>query len=158
MQTGSAQRVLTVHNVPQRIVVLTAVASSIGLLSAVMQAWPLWAMAVAALLPWLPFFVLETAWTYRHYAWLALFYVLVVTQGGHVVEHIAQMVQIHILGLQGPQARGIFGALDIEWVHFLWNSWVLIAVVLLVWRFPRTLGCGSPFSWPAGTSWSTSRS
>ncbi len=142
MQMGTSQRALTIHNVPHRIVVLTAVASVIGLVSAVMQAWPLWATAVAVLLPWLPILALETVWTYRHYAWLALFYVLVITQGGHVVEHIAQMIQIHILGLRGPAARGIFGALDIEWVHFLWNSWVLVAVGLLVWRFPR-----NPWLW-----------
>lgn len=47
------------------------------------------------------------------------------------------MVQIHILGLSGASARGIFGALDIEWVHFVWNTWVLLALVLLLWRYPR---------------------
>jgi hypothetical protein len=74
-------------------------------------------------------------WTYRHYQWLALFYVLVVTQGGHFLEHVVQVTQIHILGLTGAEARGIFGALDIEWVHFAWNTWVIIAVFLLVRRF-----------------------
>jgi hypothetical protein len=42
------------------------------------------------------------------------------------------MVQLHVLGLTGPDARGIFGTLDIEWVHFLWNTWVLVAVAVLV--------------------------
>jgi hypothetical protein len=65
-----------------------------------------------------------------------LFYLLVVTQGGHVLEHLAQMVQLHLLGLSGSSARGVFGALDLEWVHFAWNTWVLLAIVLLLRSFP----------------------
>jgi hypothetical protein len=67
--------------------------------------------------------------------WLILFYVLVVTQSAHFVEHIAQMIQIHVLGLQGAAARGIVGALNIEWVHFTWNVIVLVAAVALLVRF-----------------------
>ncbi|MDQ6674969.1 MAG: hypothetical protein M3069_30245 [Chloroflexota bacterium] len=63
---------------------------------------------------------------------MALFYALVVTQTGHFLEHVAQMIQIHLFGLQGAAARGIFGSLDIEWVHFVWNTWVLIAVLVLL--------------------------
>ena len=47
------------------------------------------------------------------------------------------MVQIHFLGLSGPAARGIVGQLDIEWVHFIWNAWVLVALVILLPRFRR---------------------
>jgi hypothetical protein len=67
--------------------------------------------------------------------WLILFYVLVVTQSAHFVEHIAQMIQIHVLGLQGAAARGIVGALNIEWVHFTWNVIVVVAAVALLVRF-----------------------
>lgn len=76
-------------------------------------------------------------WTYRHFHWLGLFYVLVATQGGHFVEHVVQMVQIHVLDRSGPAARGVFGELDVEWVHFGWNTWVLLAVVLLLVRYRR---------------------
>ncbi len=114
---------------------LTAFASYLAQVFAIVQGWPLWVIAVATLVPWFPLLMRETSWTYRHYGWLALFYVLVLTQSGHVIEHVAQIVQIHILGLPLKEARGIFGALDIEWVHFIWNSWVLIAVVLLLTRF-----------------------
>lgn len=137
MQTGLFRRAVMINSVPPRIIALTALASAATLISAVIQEWPLWGVGIAALLPWIPIFALETAWTYRHYEWLSLSYVLVITQSGHVIEHIAQMVQLHVLGLRGAQARGIFGALDIEWVHFLWNSWVFAAVALLLWRFPR---------------------
>jgi hypothetical protein len=47
------------------------------------------------------------------------------------------MVQIHLLGRSGPDARGIVGQLDLEWVHFGWNTWVIVAAALLVVRFPR---------------------
>src|SRR5439155_25175300 len=68
-------------------------------------------------------------------AWLALFYVLVASQIGHIAEHIAQMVQIHLLGLSGPNARGIVGTFDVEWVHFAWNAWILGAVLLLLTHY-----------------------
>ena len=70
--------------------------------------------------------------------WRLLFAVLLATQSGHVLEHTAQMVQLHILGLGGPQARGIVGALDLEWTHFAWSLWVLCASALLLRRFPHS--------------------
>ncbi len=131
----AVKRVLKIHSVPPRILVISGAAALAGAAFAVLQGWPIWGIGLAVLLPWLPVLTLETAWTYRHYQWLALFYLLVVTQGGHVIEHVAQMVQIHLLGLRGAAARGVFGALDIEWVHFTWNTWVLIAVLALLVRF-----------------------
>lgn len=136
------KRVLTIRSVRPAIIIVTGAASIVGILSALIQGWPLWGLVLAALLPWIPLLGAEIAWTYRHYHWLALFYVLVITQGGHVVEHVAQMIQIHVLSIPGPHAHGIFGALDIEWVHFIWNSWVLVAVVALVIHFPR-----NPWLW-----------
>ena len=106
-----------------------------GLSFGLLQGWPLWAAGAATVLPWIPVFVLNVAHVYRVYQWLALFYVLVVTQTGHFLEHVAQMVQIHVLGLTGADARGILGTLDIEWVHFVWNTWVLVAVVVLLLHY-----------------------
>jgi hypothetical protein len=126
---------LAVRSVPARILAVTAATALGGAVLGVVQGWPVWAIGLAAVLPWLPLLTMEVAWTYRHYHWLALYYLLVVTQTGHVIEHVVQMVQIHLLGLRGAAARGVFGALDIEWVHFIWNSWVLLAVLALVWRF-----------------------
>ena len=117
------------------ILALAAVASLGGLAFAALEGWPIWASGLAAVLPWLPVFVRKLAWMSRQYQWLALFYGLVVTQTGHFLEHVAQMTQIHLLGLTGPDARGVFGALDIEWVHFVWNTWVLLAVLVLLARF-----------------------
>ncbi len=123
-------------------IVLSGLASLGGILFARLHAWPLWAMALAALAPMLPFLATQTLGIYRRNQWLALFTVLVFTQGGHVIEHLAQMYQIHVLGLRGIAAQGIFGVFNIEWVHFGWNTWILVAVVLLVRAF-RT----NPWLW-----------
>ena len=66
--------------------------------------------------------------------WLTLLSILAVSQTLHLLEHVAQMVQIHILGLSGASAQGIVGQLNIEWIHFIWNSWVLFALLMLVRR------------------------
>lgn len=104
-------------------------------LFALSRGWPIWLVGGSAVAPWLPLLAVQTAWTYQRYQWLALFYILVVTQTGHFLEHIAQMIQLHVLGLTGADARGIFGALDVEWVHFVWNTWVLLAVLVLLARY-----------------------
>ena len=67
--------------------------------------------------------------------WIALLGVLALSQTAHFLEHVAQMVQIHLLHLSGPNAQGIVGQLNIEWVHFLWNAFVLVAVLVLLPRF-----------------------
>jgi hypothetical protein len=45
------------------------------------------------------------------------------------------MVQIHVLHLSGANAQGIVGQLNIEWVHFIWNALVLVALLLLLPHF-----------------------
>ncbi len=128
-------RHLAIRSAPAHVIAFTAIASYLAQLLGILQEWPLWAIGLATLLPWLPLATREVAWTYRHYGWLALFYVLVITQGGHLLEHATQMVQIHMLDLSSARSRGIFGALDTEWVHWTWNTIVLVAVAALTWRF-----------------------
>jgi len=121
--------------VAPRFIVVTALLASVGIALAVPRRWPLWVTVVLVLIPWVPVFFLGARWNARRHHWLMLFYVLVVTQTGHFLEHVAQMLQIHTLHLTGLQARGVFGALDIEWVHFIWNAWVLLAAGVLLVRF-----------------------
>lgn len=77
--------------------------------------------------------------------WLAFYLVLTATQIGHVGEHLVQVAQLRLLGLPPAHAHGIVGALDIEWVHFVWNAWVLVAIGLLLLA-RRT----NPWLWVAG--------
>lgn len=132
MESAMPRRMLAFARVPIGHLALTALASCAAIALAVFIGWPIWAVAVAAIVPWLTIFQREAAWIYRHYRWLALYYVLVVTQVGHFGEHVCQMVQIHLLHRTGPNARGVIGVLDIEWVHFIWNIWVAVAVVALL--------------------------
>ena len=69
--------------------------------------------------------------------WRFFFTALLAFQLGHVGEHTAQMIQLHVLGLPAAQARGVIGALDVEWVHFLWSSFVFIATLALMRRLPH---------------------
>ena len=67
--------------------------------------------------------------------WLALLSFLALSQAAHLVEHVAQMVQLHVLHLSGANAQGIVGQLNIEWVHFIWNALVLVTLLVLLPRF-----------------------
>ena len=141
MSTSLYKRMISIHSVPLPFILLTAVIS-VGLVTTFWLGWAIWQVAILVIFAWLPLFFLKTVSIQRQYGWLAFFFILVVTQGAHVLEHVAQMVQIHLLGFSGLQARGIIGMLDIEWVHFIWNSWVLLCAVLLVFLFRK-----NPWLW-----------
>jgi hypothetical protein len=71
-------------------------------------------------------------------AFLGLVAMLVV-QSAHMVEHVAQVIQKYVLRL--PQAHGILGAVfDLEWVHFVYNTWLFGSLVLAYvwWRRTRS--------------------
>jgi RHS repeat-associated protein len=55
----------------------------------------------------------------------------------HLGEHVAQMVQLFVLGWPPPLARGVVSTFDLEKVHFLWNFIVLGAVAWLLARRVR---------------------
>lgn len=114
---------------------LTAVALTSAALAtaAALVGAPLWLIGALALVPWLPLFAGLTVATRRSLGgWMAFYLVLVVTQAGHVFEHVVQVVQLRVLHEPQQHAHGIFGAFDVEWVHFLWNAWILLAVVALI--------------------------
>lgn len=94
--------ILSFNRVPLNVVAVTVLASYAAQFLALIQGFPLWGIAMATLLPWLPVFTLEMMWRYRHYQWLALFEVVLISQIGHFIEHLVQMYQIHVLGLAAP--------------------------------------------------------
>ena len=102
-----------------------------------LQAWPLWAIVLAMVLPAVPVLVSQAGELRRHYGALGLFYLLVLSQTGHVLEHVAQVTQLHVLDKTGKEAHGVFGTLDVEWVHFGWNAAILVAVVYLFVHYRR---------------------
>ena len=123
-------------------ITLAAAGSFLGQVGAVAQGAPVWVYIVVAIAPWVPTLVLELIWTYRHYRWLAVFCLLIVTQSAYLLEQVARMVQVHVLGRAVLDAPGIFGALGIQQVQFLWTSWALVGMVLLISRFSR-----NPWVW-----------
>lgn len=105
--------------------------------------WPSTLTGIAALLPlWALITPLVMSANRIYGVWIAFFAVVALPQLGHFGEHVTQMVQIHAMGDMPKEAHGAVGALDIEWVHFLWNLWVLIGVGLLLTRFRR-----NPWLW-----------
>jgi len=125
------------RSVPRGALALTAVTAFGAVAYGAQAGWPLWAIGLGAVLPWVPVFAFDVLRAYRDYHWLALFYVLAATQVGHLGEHVAQMVQIHVLHMPGPAAHGVFGSFDIEWIHFVWNTWVIVALLVVLSRYPR---------------------
>ncbi|GAC1461868.1 MAG: hypothetical protein NVSMB8_13460 [Candidatus Limnocylindrales bacterium] len=69
--------------------------------------------------------------------WIAFFGMVLASQLGHAAEHLAQIIQIHALGMRAADARGMLSAFDTEWVHFVWNGWILVAIAALLVGYPR---------------------
>jgi len=145
MKNTLARHILDLHPVPLYAVFAASFASAILLgLHFMEMGWQLWLIAILILLTWSPIFFLTTRALYQRYRWVAFFFVLLVAQSAHFTEHIAQMVQIHILGLSGSQAHGIIGVLDFEWTHFLFDAgFVPICVYTLFVVFRKS----NPWLW-----------
>jgi hypothetical protein len=63
------------------------------------------------------------------FALLAIAFLL---QSAHFAEHVAQIVQIYAQQIPPPNAHGLLGsAFDFEWVHFLYNISLEIALITL---------------------------
>ena len=145
MKNTLARHIVSLHPVPLYAVIVASIASVILLVLHFMEmGWQLWLVAILILLAWSPIFFYTTRALYRQYQWIAFFFVLLVAQSVHFTEHIAQMVQIHLLGLSGAQAHGIIGVLDFEWMHFGFDAcWVPICVYTLFFLYRRS----NPWLW-----------
>ena len=126
---------LPLQSVPLRVAFITAVASCVLAAGTILEGFPLWAIALAVLLPWGPLFAFESIWSYQHYGFYALFMVTTVLQLGHLGEHTAQVTQLLISGGDLDRSHGVFGQLDFETVHFVWDSGVWLSTCLLLYRF-----------------------
>ena len=79
-----------------------------------------------------------------------LFTLLLAVMAGHESEHAAQIVQKDALAAPCPNdCRGLLGyVFDLEWVHFLYNTSIELALVGLIlgfrlWREPLLLGAAA---------------
>jgi hypothetical protein len=63
-------------------------------------------------------------------------------QGMHLIEHLVQWAQYHILNWSMRDATGLLSPANSEVVHFVWNLGVVAAVLYLVWG-----GVRNPWAW-----------
>jgi hypothetical protein len=55
------------------------------------------------------------------------------------MEHIAQIVEVDVVGLPRSQSRGIIGNLDAEYVHFFFDTFLTIGVIILLFKFRKNI-------------------
>jgi hypothetical protein len=96
----------------------------------------LWYVALALLIMWLPWCIRYTVDLFEKDCTLALYFMFIALQTIHMGEHVAQMVQIHILGRMFSMSHGIFGAaLDVEMLHFAFDSlWIPFWTIYLIYK------------------------
>jgi len=136
-------RLLRGRELQFRAVVITALCSYFLQLFAIWLHWALWAIALATILPWVPLFTMKILWTSKHYGFMAIYLVIMILQAGHVGEHVVQMLQFIFIydpkyscygfnwyGVCGL-AHGVFGELDRELVHFVWDGLILVACLVV---------------------------
>ena len=143
-------RLLRGREVQFRAVVITALASYLAQLMGILLHWPLWAIALATILPWVPLFSMKVLWTSKHYGFMALYLVIMILQAGHVGEHVVQVLQF--IFIYNPahscygfswygickDAHGVFGELDRETVHFIWDGLILVACIVVKVHFRKS--------------------
>lgn len=143
-------RLLRGREIQFRAVVITALASYLAQLIGILLHWPLWAIALATILPWVPLFTMKVLWTSKHYGFMALYLVIMILQAGHVGEHVVQVLQFIFIynpahGCYGfswygicKDAHGVFGELDRETVHFIWDGLILVACIVVRVHFRKS--------------------
>jgi len=85
---------------------------------------------------------------------LGFYVTVVVVQGGHVVEHIIQLIQVFVLGVPENDALGLLGYVFAfqgteEWLHIVFNATYLAALLVIAWTL-----LGSPVARSLVPGWS----
>ncbi len=133
-----------VHKVPPGKIVLTAFGSYLIVALAWLGGAPIWLAFGLSLIPWVPIAFIEVEWTYKHYGWFVIFFVMAIVQTIHYSEHCIEVIQVHIFNTPVPQALAIFSKLNVEGVHFFGDTFLSIGTMALLWKFPR-----NPWLWVA---------
>jgi hypothetical protein len=116
--------------------ILAAAASYLAVLGSVVMALPLWQLGFLGLAPWIPLIAAEGVAKWRQYGGVvALFMGVTLLQAMHMGEHTVQVSQLLLTNGDLAQSHGVFGQLDFETVHFVWDSAVFLVVGFLVAHF-----------------------
>ena len=104
---------------------------------------PLWAATALVLALLIPPAIVKWRADARRYGRIAMVIcILLMAQGFHTLEHLAQWVQYHVLRWPSFVSGGLISTLNAEWVHFVWNWAVLLTVIFLVRG-----GMRNPWAW-----------
>jgi hypothetical protein len=144
LKPDSLWRKFNVHKVPPGKIVLTAFASYLIVACAWLGGAQIWLAFGLALIPWVPIAFIEVEWTYKHYGWFVIFFVMALVQAIHYSEHCIEVIQVHIFNTPTSQALAIFSKLNVEGVHFFGDSALSLGTMALLWKFPR-----NPWLWVA---------
>ena len=120
---------LQIQRVPLSVVLITLLASALAFGWAILDGLPLYGIVALAIAPWIPLFFFEALWDYYNYGFYALLFVFTSLQLGHMGEHTAQVLQLLVHKGDARLASGVFGRLDLELVHFIWDSGVWLGVL-----------------------------
>ena len=123
---------LSLQAVPLQVVLISMLCSGILIYGAIVYGFPLWGIVLAGMFPWIPVFTFEAVWKYKHYGFYTFMLVFTILQIGHLGEHSAQVGQLLWSKGDLSVAHGVFGALDRELVHFVWDSLVWIGICVLL--------------------------
>ncbi len=106
-------------------------------------ALPLWAGTALVLALLIPPAIVKWRGDARRYGHIAMVIcILVMAQGFHTLEHLAQWYQYHVLRWPSFVSGGLISTLNAEWVHFVWNWAVLLTAIYLVRG-----GMRNPWAW-----------
>jgi hypothetical protein len=117
-----------------RLLVATIVVAALfGVVATSGMGWPLWgAIAAGLVLLLIPASVKWRSDLRLFGPALTVLGALLVLQGFHGIEHLAQFFQNHVLGLNLRASNGLLSPANAEWVHFIWNWAVLLTIVALM--------------------------
>lgn len=137
MAVSLSRRMLNARSLPLYLLSATFILTTL-LVASSWLGLKLWEVGTFVVLAWCPCVIYVMSKLHRLYGWgLAFLFLLLISQTAHLIEHTSQVIELHILGLKGAQASGIIGQLNTEWVHLIWNSWVLLFCFFLVYWFRR---------------------
>ena len=128
---------LALHKVPSTYLLGSFLVSYFILAIAWLETDIAWLAFGLALIPWGIIMLFEVEWTYKHFGWLALGFLMAMVQVIHYSEHCIEVIQYHIFGDPLAESLAIFSNLNVEYVHFLGDSFLTLGTLLLLTKFPR---------------------
>ena len=126
-------RLLNPRQYTKLIVVSLAISLVVSFLAVRYAGLPLWGATALVMLTLLLAGIPKWRDDQRRYGFTVMVLSILVTmQGAHTVEHLVQWAQYHLLYWTMRESSGLLSPANAEWVHFVWNWSVLIAVILLL--------------------------